>query len=136
VTLSTAGMVPMIDKLGELSDVSLAVSLHAANDELRTELVPLNKKYPIEQLMEACKRYVMRKPKSSITFEYTLMRGVNDQPEHARQLARLMRQFDNATQMKDAAKVNLIPFNPFPGTRYERSSEEDIRAFQKLLQQS
>ncbi|MEO6170546.1 MAG: 23S rRNA (adenine(2503)-C(2))-methyltransferase RlmN [Lysobacter sp.] len=136
VTLSTAGMVPMIDKLGELSDVSLAVSLHAANDELRTELVPLNKKYPIEQLMEACKRYVMRKPKSSITFEYTLMRGVNDQPEHARQLARLMRQFDNATQMKDAAKVNLIPFNPFPGTRYERSSEDDIRTFQKLLQQS
>ena len=114
----------------------MAVSLHAANDELRTELVPLNKKYPIEQLMEACKRYVMRKPKSSITFEYTLMRGVNDQPEHARQLARLMRQFDNATQMKDAAKVNLIPFNPFPGTRYERSSEDDIRTFQKLLQQS
>lgn len=136
VTLSTAGMVPMIDKLGEVSDVSLAVSLHAANDVLRTELVPLNKKYPIEQLMEACKRYVMRKPKSSITFEYTLMRGVNDQPEHARQLARLMRQFDNATQMKDAAKVNLIPFNPFPGTRYERSSEDDIRTFQKLLQQA
>ncbi len=136
VTLSTAGMVPMIDKLGELSDVSLAVSLHAANDELRTELVPLNRKYPIETLMAACQRYVMRKPKSSITFEYTLMRGVNDQPEHARQLARLMRQFDNATQMKDAAKVNLIPFNPFPGTRYERSSEDDIRAFQKLLQQA
>ena len=136
VTLSTAGMVPMIDKLGELSDVSLAVSLHAANDELRTELVPLNKKYPIEQLMAACRRYVLRKPKSSITFEYTLMRGVNDQPEHARQLARLMRQFDNATQLKDAAKVNLIPFNPFPGTRYERSSEDDIRTFQKLLQQA
>nr|WP_222564382.1 23S rRNA (adenine(2503)-C(2))-methyltransferase RlmN [Lysobacter antarcticus] len=136
VTLSTAGMVPMIDKLGELSDVSLAVSLHAANDELRTELVPLNKKYPIAQLMAACERYVMRKPRSSITFEYTLMRGVNDQPEHARQLARLMKQFDNATQMKDAAKVNLIPFNPFPGTRYERSSEDDIRAFQQLLQQA
>ncbi len=136
VTLSTAGMVPMIDKLGELSDVSLAVSLHAANDELRTELVPLNKKYPIAQLMAACERYVMRKPRSSITFEYTLMRGVNDQPEHARQLARLMKQFDNATQMKDAAKVNLIPFNPFPGTRYERSDEEDIRAFQQLLQQA
>ncbi|MGY0619481.1 23S rRNA (adenine(2503)-C(2))-methyltransferase RlmN [Lysobacter sp. A378] len=136
VTLSTAGMVPMIDKLGEVSDVSLAVSLHAANDELRTQLVPLNKKYPIDQLMAACQRYVMRKPKSSITFEYTLMKGVNDQPEHARQLARLMRQFDNATQMKDAAKVNLIPFNPFPGTRYERSTETDIRAFQKLLQQA
>ncbi|RNF85364.1 23S rRNA (adenine(2503)-C(2))-methyltransferase RlmN [Montanilutibacter psychrotolerans] len=133
VTLSTAGMVPMIDKLGEVSDVSLAVSLHAPNDELRTELVPLNKKYPIAELMAACERYVRRKPRSSITFEYTLMKGVNDQPTHARQLARLMRQFDNAVQMKDAAKVNLIPFNPFPGTRFERSEESDIRAFQKLL---
>ncbi|MGH8032910.1 MAG: 23S rRNA (adenine(2503)-C(2))-methyltransferase RlmN [Luteimonas sp.] len=133
VTLSTAGMVPMIDRLGEESDVSLAVSLHAANDELRTELVPLNKKYPIAELMAACERYVRRKPRASITFEYTLMKGVNDQPIHARQLARLMRQFDNAVQMKDAAKVNLIPFNPFPGTRFERSPESDIRAFQTLL---
>ena len=133
VTLSTAGMVPMIDRLGEESDVSLAVSLHAANDELRSELVPLNKKYPIAELMAACQRYVQRKPRASITFEYTLMKGVNDQPAHARQLARLMRQFGNAVQMKDAAKVNLIPFNPFPGTRFERSPEDDIRAFQKLL---
>ncbi len=133
VTLSTAGMVPMIDRLGEVSDVSLAVSLHAANDELRTELVPLNKKYPIAELMAACERYVRRKPRSSITFEYTLMKGVNDQPMHARQLARLMRQFDNAVQMKDAGKVNLIPFNPVPGTRFARSTEADIRAFQKLL---
>ena len=133
VTLSTAGMVPMIDRLGEESDVSLAVSLHAPNDELRTELVPLNKKYPIAELMAACERYVMRKPRASITFEYTLMKGVNDQPAHARQLARLMRQFDNAVQMKDAGKVNLIPFNPFPGTRFERSTETDIRAFQKSL---
>ena len=134
VTLSTAGMVPMIDRLGEESDVSLAVSLHAANDELRTELVPLNRKYPIAELMAACQRYVRRKPRASITFEYTLMKGVNDQPEHARELARLMRGFGNAVQMKDAAKVNLIPFNPFPGTRFERSAEDDIRAFQKLLQ--
>jgi len=133
VTLSTAGMVPMIDRLGEESDVSLAVSLHAANDELRTELVPLNKKYPIAELMAACERYVKRKPRASITFEYTLMKGVNDRPEHARQLAKLMRQFDNAVQMKDAGKVNLIPFNPFPGTRFERSTETDIRAFQKAL---
>lgn len=133
VTLSTAGMVPMIDRLALESDVSLAVSLHAANDELRTELVPLNKKYPIAELMAACQRYVMRKPRSSITFEYTMMKGINDQPVHARQLARLMRQFDNAAQMKDAAKVNLIPFNPFTGTRYERSDEADIRAFQKIL---
>src|SRR5690606_23175120 len=89
-----------------------------------------------EELMAACQRYVMRKPQASFAFEYTLRRGVNDQPGHARQLARLMRQFDNATQMKDAAKVNLIPFNPFPGTRFERSAETDIRAFQKLLQEA
>jgi len=133
VTLSTAGMVPMIDRLGEESDVSLAVSLHAPNDELRNELVPLNKKYPIEQLMEACVRYALRKRGSSVTFEYTLMKGVNDQLQHARQLVRLLRQFDNAVQMKDAAKVNLIPFNPFPGTRFERPDEVAIRAFQKLL---
>jgi 23S rRNA (adenine2503-C2)-methyltransferase len=134
VTLSTAGMVPMIDRLSVESDVSLAVSLHAANDELRTELVPLNKKYPIAELMAACARYVQHnKKRDSVTFEYTMMRGVNDQPQHARELARLMRQFDNAVQSKDAGKVNLIPFNPFPGTRYERSTEEDIRAFQKIL---
>ncbi len=133
VTLSTAGMVPMIDRLAEESDVSLAVSLHAANDELRTVLVPLNKKYPIAELMAACERYARRKPRESITFEYTMMKGVNDQPEHARELAKLMRRFDNAVQMKDAAKVNLIPFNPFPGTRFERSTEADIRAFQKSL---
>ena len=133
VTLSTSGLVPQIDQLGQASDVSLAVSLHAPNDALRTELIPLNKKYPIAELMAACQRYVKRKPRSSITFEYTLMKGVNDQPQHARELARLMRQFDNAVQMKDAAKVNLIPFNPFPGTRYARPDEDTIRAFQKQL---
>jgi len=98
--------------------------------------VPLNKKYPIAELMAACQRYVQRKPRASITFEYTMMKGVNDQPSHARALAKLMRQFDNAAQMKDAAKVNLIPFNPFPGTRFERSHDDDIRAFQKLLQEA
>lgn len=133
VTLSTAGLVPMIDRLAEESDVSLAVSLHAPNDDLRTELVPLNKKYPIAELMDACVRYALRKKRESITFEYTLMRGVNDRPEHARDLVRLMRRFANAVQYGDAAKVNLIPFNPFPGTRFERSSEDDIRAFQKIL---
>ncbi len=136
VTLSTAGMVPMIDKLGEVSDVSLAVSLHAPNDELRSELVPLNKKYPIAELMESCVRYALRKRGTSVTFEYTLMKGVNDQPTHARQLVRLLRQFDNAVQMKDAAKVNLIPFNPFPGTRFERPDDAAIRAFQKLLNEA
>ena len=133
VTLSTAGLVPMIDRLADESDVSLAVSLHAANDDLRTELVPLNKKYPIAELMAACVRYALRKKRQSITFEYTLMRGVNDQPDHARQLAKLMRKFSNAVQYADAAKVNLIPFNPFPGTRFERTEEEGVRAFQKIL---
>jgi 23S rRNA (adenine2503-C2)-methyltransferase len=126
----------MIDKLGEGSDVSLAFSLHGPSAELRCELGPLNKKYPIAELMAACERYVLRKKGSSITFEYTLMKGVNDQPQHAKQLARLMHKFDNAVQMKDAAKVNLIPFNPFPGTRFERSPDEDIRAFQKTLQEA
>ncbi|WP_460823401.1 dual-specificity RNA methyltransferase RlmN [Lysobacter olei] len=135
VTLSTAGMVPMIDRLAVESDVSLAVSLHAPFDELRTELVPLNKKYPLDQLMDACVRYARGK-KSSVTFEYTLMKGVNDQPQHARALARLMRQFDNAVQMNDAAKVNLIPFNPFPGTRFERPDETAVRSFQKLLNEA
>jgi len=136
VTLSTAGVVPMIDRLGEESDVSLAVSLHAPNDELRSELVPLNRKYPIAQLLDACVRYALRKRGTSVTFEYTLMKGVNDQPQHARQLVRLMRGFDNAVQMKDAAKVNLIPFNPFPGTRFQRPDEAAIRAFQKLLNEA
>ncbi|WP_386071439.1 23S rRNA (adenine(2503)-C(2))-methyltransferase RlmN [Tahibacter sp. UC22_41] len=125
VTLSTAGLVPMIDRLSEESDVSLAVSLHAPNDELRTELVPLNKKYPIAELMGACQRYVAKRPRASITFEYTMMKGINDKPEHARQLVKLMR--------KVPSKVNLIPFNPFTGTRFERSEEEVIRSFQKIL---
>jgi 23S rRNA (adenine2503-C2)-methyltransferase len=136
VTLSTSGLVPQIDLLGEVSDVSLAVSLHAPTDELRTTLVPLNKKYPIAELMDACVRYAQRKRGESVTFEYTLMKDVNDQPEHARQLVRLMRDFDNRLQMKDAAKVNLIPFNPFPGTRYARPDDVAIRRFQKLLNES
>ena len=133
VTLSTAGMVPMIDRLAAESDVSLAVSLHAPFDELRSELVPLNRKYPIAELMDACVRYATRKKGESVTFEYTLMKDVNDQPEHARALVKLMREFDRRVQMKDAAKVNLIPFNPFPGTRFERPGDEAIRAFQKQL---
>jgi len=125
VTLSTAGLVPMIDKLGDCSDVSLAVSLHAPNDELRTQLVPLNKKYPIAELLGACQRYAARRPRTSITFEYTMLKGINDHPEHARQLVKLMRQLPS--------KVNLIPFNTFTGTQYERSDEDVIRAFQKQL---
>jgi 23S rRNA (adenine2503-C2)-methyltransferase len=133
VTLSTAGLVPMIDRLSEASDVALAVSLHAPDDDLRTALVPLNKKYPIAELMDACVRYAQRKQRTSITFEYTMMKGVNDRPEHARALATLMRKFDARVQRSDAAKVNLIPFNPFAGTQFERSDEADIRAFQKIL---
>ncbi|MAL03315.1 MAG: 23S rRNA (adenine(2503)-C(2))-methyltransferase RlmN [Arenimonas sp.] len=134
VTLSTSGLVPMIDRLAEESDVSLAVSLHAPNDELRTELIPLNKKYPVAELMESCVRYLRRKKKGdSVTFEYTLMKGVNDSPATARELAKLMKSFSNKMQYADAGKVNLIPFNPFPGTRFERSGEEEIRAFQKIL---
>ncbi len=136
VTLSTAGMVPWIDKLGEVSDVSLAVSLHAPFDELRSELMPINRKYPIAELMDACVRYALRRKGTSVTFEYTLMKGVNDQPEHARGLVALMREFDRRVQMKDAAKVNLIPFNPFPGTRFERPDEVAIRAFQKRLNEA
>jgi 23S rRNA (adenine2503-C2)-methyltransferase len=125
VTLSTAGLVPMIDRLSEVADVSLAVSLHAPNDELRDFLVPLNKKYPIAQLMAACQRYQAVRPRSTITFEYTLMKGVNDLPEHARALIKLLRQVPS--------KLNLIPFNSFPGTQFERSDEDQIRAFQKII---
>ncbi len=133
VTLSTAGLVPMIDRLSEVSDVSLAVSLHAPDNDLRTELVPLNKKYPIEELLDACVRYALRKPRTSITFEYTMMKGVNDLPEHARALSKLMRRIDAKVQRVNTAKVNLIPFNPFMGTRFERSDDLQIREFQKLL---
>ena len=125
VTLSTAGVVPMIDKLGEVADVSLAVSLHAPNDELRTQLVPLNKRWGIDELLDACARYAARKPRATITFEYTLMRDINDTPVLAKQLVKLMRRLP--------AKVNLIPFNPFPGTQYERSDETVIRDFQTIL---
>ena len=128
VTLSTAGLVPMIDELSEKSDVSLAVSLHAPNDELRDQLVPLNKKYPIAELMAACNRYVAKRPRSSITFEYTLMKGVNDKPEYARALVKLLRRVPS--------KLNLIPFNPFPGTEYERSDPATIEAFKKIVMEA
>ncbi len=128
VTLSTAGLVPGIDKLSEVCDVSLAVSLHAPTDALRETLVPLNKKYPIAELMAACQRYLVNRPRASVTFEYTLMKGINDQPEHARGLIKLLRRLPS--------KLNLIPFNPFPGTRYERSDEAAIRRFQTLVMEA
>lgn len=125
VTLSTAGLVPGIHKLRETIDVALAVSLHAPEDELRTQLVPLNKKYPIGELMQACRDYVSEKHKRSVTFEYTLMDGINDHPDHARKLVKLLRTVPS--------KLNLIPFNPFPGTQYRCSPENRIRKFQEIV---
>ncbi len=125
VTLSTAGVVPALDRLAARSPVSLAVSLHAPNDELRDELVPLNRKYPIAELLAACKRYSDHGPKTHVTFEYVMIDGVNDKPEHARQLVRLLQGMP--------CKVNLIPFNPFPGTDYRRSPSHVIDAFRDRL---
>jgi len=125
VTLSTAGLVPGIDRLRESIDVALAVSLHAPEDSLREQLVPLNRKYPIAELMDACRRYVSDKHKRTVTFEYTLIDGVNDHPHHARQLVKLLRRLPS--------KLNLIPFNPFPGTRYRCSGEQSIREFQEIV---
>ena len=125
VTLSTSGVIPYLDRLTEVSDISLAVSLHAPNDALRDELVPINKKYPIAELLAACRRYIADKPHRSITWEYVMLDGVNDSDEHARQLARLLKGIPS--------KVNLIPFNPFPEAPYERSSDERVRTFSHIL---
>lgn len=125
VTLSTAGLIPGIDALREKADVSLAVSLHAPDDALRDEIVPLNRKYPIADLLAACRRYVQGRPRAKVTFEYTLIDRVNDRPEQARALARLLRDFPG--------KINLIPFNPFPGTEYRRASDEAIQRFWEIL---
>jgi 23S rRNA (adenine2503-C2)-methyltransferase len=126
VTLSTSGVIPAMDRLRETIDVALAVSLHAPNDTLRNELVPLNRKYPIAELIAACKRYVHGKHfKSRVTFEYVMLEGVNDSAEHAHELVRLL--------LDVPAKVNLIPFNPFPSTRYSRSSEDAIARFRDIL---
>ncbi|MFL6646891.1 MAG: 23S rRNA (adenine(2503)-C(2))-methyltransferase RlmN, partial [Sulfurifustaceae bacterium] len=128
VTVSTAGMVPLIERLREACPVSLAVSLHATNDKLRSEIVPLNRKYPIAELLDACRRYVANDPHRKVTFEYVMLAGVNDSPAHAHELVRLL---DGVP-----AKVNLIPFNPFPHTRYERSSQAAIDAFRDVLWQA
>ena len=126
VTLSTAGVVPAIDRLREVTDVSLALSLHAPNDELRDQLVPLNKKYPIREVLEACKRYVST-DRRRITIEYVMLDGVNDSVKHAHELVKLLRSVP--------AKVNLIPFNPFPNTAYRRSSRDAIDRFRDILMQ-
>lgn len=128
VTLSTAGMVPMIKRLREECPVSLAVSLHAPNDALRDELVPLNRKYPIAQLLEACKQYVEGDARRRVTFEYVMLAGVNDSIEHARELVRILEGVP--------AKVNLIPFNPFPQTRFARSDAATIARFRDVLMEA
>ncbi len=125
VTLSTSGLVPQIYKLAEECNVALAVSLHAPNDELRNELVPINRKHPIAELLAACWHYIDQQNGRSITFEYVMLDGVNDKPDHARQLARLMQ--------GRPAKLNLIPFNVFPGTRYRRSADAAILKFRNIL---
>ncbi|MEM9603228.1 MAG: 23S rRNA (adenine(2503)-C(2))-methyltransferase RlmN [Pseudomonadota bacterium] len=125
VTVSTSGIVPAIDRLREAVDCSLAVSLHAPDDALRDELVPINRKYPIKDLMAACRRYVERDHKTHIMFEYVMLAGVNDSPEHARALAKLVKSVP--------CKVNMIPFNPFPGSGYTVSSETAINRFWDVL---
>jgi len=129
VTVSTSGIVPKIDELMDRIDVSLAVSLHAPNDALRNELVPVNKKYPLSELMAVCRRYVSRyTDKRRITMEYVMLHEVNDTPDHARQLVKLLESVPS--------KVNLIPFNPFPHAVYERSKKGQIKAFQQILQKA
>ncbi len=125
VTLSTAGVVPALYRLREVSEISLAVSLHAPDDALRDQLVPLNRKYPIAELLAACRHYIADKPHRRVTWEYVLLEGVNDSEEHAHALAGLLQDIPS--------KINLIPFNPFPGTRYRRSGPAAIARFQAVL---
>lgn len=126
VTLSTSGVVPMIAELAKQVDVSLAISLHAPNNELRNQLVPINKKYPLEMLLDASLNYISRLgEKRVLTIEYTLLKGVNDQTEHANQLVTLLKHVP--------CKINLIPFNPFPHSGYERPSNNAVRRFQDIL---
>ena len=130
VTVSTSGVVPMIDRLAQDCPVALAVSLHAPSDVLRDNLVPLNRKYPIQELMDACNRYLEHAPRDFITFEYCMLDGVNDQPEHARQLVELVKQHARSGVW---CKFNLIPFNPFPASGLYRSGAEQVTAFARIL---
>jgi 23S rRNA (adenine2503-C2)-methyltransferase len=128
VTISTSGLVPQMRRIAEETNVALAVSLHAPDDALRNELVPINRKHPIAELLDACWHYVERQNARSVTFEYVMLDGVNDRPEHARGLVRLLR--------GRPAKLNLIPFNPFPNTQYRRSSDAAIERFRDVLLKS
>jgi 23S rRNA (adenine2503-C2)-methyltransferase len=125
VTLSTSGMVPMIDRLAAECPVALAVSLHAPNDALRDTLVPLNRKYPLRELLAACRRYLRSAPRDFITFEYVMLDGINDSDRHAAELVALVADVP--------CKFNLIPFNPFPQSGFERSSGQRIRTFAQHL---
>jgi len=130
VTVSTSGVVPMIDRLGQDCPVALAVSLHASNDALRDELVPLNKKYPIVELLQACKRYLHVAPRDFVTFEYCMLNGVNDTPAHADEIVKLVRVHGEHGAW---CKFNLIPFNPFPESGLTRSSTAAVVSFAKIL---
>ena len=134
VTVSTSGVVPMIDRLRDDCPVALAVSLHAPDDALRDELVPLNRKYPIAELLAACRSYLARAPRDFITLEYCMLDGVNDSPEQARALLALVRG-DGSAASGLACKINLIPFNPFPASGLHRSPPERVAAFAAVLQQ-
>ena len=125
VTLSTSGIVPAIDALRDACPVALAVSLHAPNDSLRDQLVPINRKYPLRVLLDACLRYLEKAPRDFVTFEYVMLDGINDMPEHADQLLEILEGVP--------CKINLIPFNPFPQSSYRRSSREAIRDFAQTL---
>ena len=125
VTLSTSGLVPQMDKLKDDCPVALAVSLHAPNDELRDEIVPINKKYPLKELMAACNRYLVKAPRDFVTFEYVMLDGINDTVEHAHQLVELVQHVN--------CKFNLIPFNPFPNSGYGTSTPNHIRVFRDIL---
>jgi 23S rRNA (adenine2503-C2)-methyltransferase len=132
VTVSTSGVVPMIDRLGQDVPVALAVSLHAPTDALRDNLVPLNRKYPLHELMDACRRYLAHAPRDFITFEYCMLDGVNDQPEHAQALIDLVKPKRGAGEGVPC-KFNLIPFNPFPASGLTRSSAATVKAFAAQL---
>ena len=133
VTVSTSGVVPMMDRLGQDCPVALAVSLHAPNDALRDSLVPLNKKYPLADVIGACKRYLEFAPRDFLTFEYCMLDGVNDTQSHARELLGLIKAGNSSGQW---CKLNLIPFNPFPALGLARSSPESIAAFAKILSEA
>ena len=128
VTLSTSGLVPAMDRLKEDCPVALAVSLHAPNDQLRDEIVPINKKYPLKALMAACQRYLEKAPRDFVTFEYVMLDGINDTPEHARQLLEVVKGVP--------CKFNLIPFNPFPDSGFRRSSANAVSRFRDVLMEA